>query len=249
VGVEIWGRAKERKILGGSARELEGEGETPLGMAHGRPPLDWSKFSSSRRPMSMHACRGGLSSKRTLARALNHGQTWAPLSPTSRLVKVPPREGTAFERCVTNDRHLERLKCPDSYGGHLGETGGCSAPSDLPWLSGNLGGPGLSWACGRDCECQNRGCQILIHGRARTRGVCEAVIAVPAPAEDTASIELAGAADGTATAKPEALGSCAGGEARLERDRKARKGVGAARCHETTWHGASPLSKSNQATS
>jgi hypothetical protein len=67
------------------------------------------------------------------------------------------------------------------------------------------------------------------------QGVCEAVIAVPAPAEDTASIELAGTADGTATAKPEALGSCAGGEARLERDMKARKGVGATRCHETTW--------------
>lgn len=50
--------------------------------------------------------------------------------------------------------------------------------------------------------------------RTRTRGVCEAVNAVPVPTKDTASVELTSAAEGAATAKPEALGPCAGGKAR-----------------------------------
>ena len=50
------------------------------------------------------------------------------------------------------------------------------------------------------------------------RGVPSAVKAIPAPTEDTASVELASPAKGAVTAKPEALEPWAGGEAGHERD-------------------------------
>jgi len=92
--------------------------------------------------------------------------------------------------------------------------------------------------------------------------VCEAVNAVPAPAEDTASVELASAAEGTATAKHEGLEPCAGGKAGHARgrerglecrekglERRAREGrMGATWCRETTWQwqGTSAQSESRR---
>jgi len=52
----------------------------------------------------------------------------------------------------------------------------------------------------------------------KSRGVRKAVNAVPAPAKDTAGVELASVVEGAATVKPEALEPWVGGEAGRERD-------------------------------
>jgi len=62
------------------------------------------------------------------------------------------------------------------------------------------------------------------------QGVCKAVNAVPAPAEVTASVELASAAERATITKPEALGPRAGGEAEHGRDKVPRDGATERKC-------------------
>jgi hypothetical protein len=87
VGVEIRGRAKERKILGGSARELEGE--TPQNGTWA-PAIRLEQIFVVPKA-DVHAClaRRPVFEEDTRARP----KPWPNLGaaiPTSRLVKVPP---------------------------------------------------------------------------------------------------------------------------------------------------------------
>ena len=115
-------------------------------------------------------------------------------------------EGAATERRTTNDRHPERLNRPDSLeedleeGGEHGQHWSINLCPDTLRLA--------STAANADMDASEaKPLGVDTHERG---GALPVVGAVPAPAEGTAGIELAGGAEIATTAKPEALGHMAG---------------------------------------
>jgi hypothetical protein len=124
-----------------------------------------------------------------------------PLLPETLMREILRGEGIAPIRRAANERHFEPLKLPDLVIEDLGEAGGVlSALSDASGVPERLG---------------------LVRaavGMHEPGGLLSAIKAVPAPTEDTASIELASMADGAVTVKPEALEPWVRGEAGCERN-------------------------------
>jgi hypothetical protein len=133
---------------------------------------------------------------------------------------TPPNESAAYER-YAEDPNVENLKPPDPVIEDLGEVGGVpSAPSDAPGLPEGLERPGfVCVAAGMQgprgaLAITSVGLASTVANKAKGQesgGVPLVVNAAPAPAEDTASVDLVGAAEESYNRKTRGVGALGGG--------------------------------------
>jgi hypothetical protein len=150
---------------------------------------------------------------------------------------MPPKFDLALSECLPNSKGMLGLHCQvygqrDTYAQHRGEEklilpsvrsklpdcaaadldekeGAWPVPGDLPVLPGDSGS--LELAClATNADAEATECMIV--DAPKPGGALLVMKTVPAPAEDTTSVELTSAVKGAATARPEVLEPCVGRE-------------------------------------
>ena len=130
--------------------------------------------------------------------------------------EIPHGEGVTPVRRATDEHHLEVLNLADPHAGDLSEARRIPSASDLPWLHGNYKFSGHLSSLGLAGTIANTEAEAREPARVEVRGsegVPLAANAAPAPVKGTTSVGLIDAAEGAATAEPEALEAWSGDKA------------------------------------